>query len=30
MLARLRHVADKRDALILEEQKKAAELPAAE
>ena len=30
MLARLRQVADKRDALILEEQAKAAELPAAE
>jgi len=30
MLTRLRQVADKRDALILEEQAKAAELPAAE
>jgi DNA-directed RNA polymerase subunit beta' len=30
MLSRLRQVADKRDALILEEQAKATELPAAE
>jgi hypothetical protein len=30
MLSRLRQVADKRDALILEEQAKASELPAAE
>jgi len=30
MLTRLRQVADKRDALILEEQAKASELPAAE
>jgi hypothetical protein len=30
MLSRLRQVADKRDALILEEQARASELPAAE
>jgi DNA-directed RNA polymerase subunit beta' len=30
MLSRLRQVADKRDSLILEEQAKASELPAAE
>ncbi len=30
MLSRLRQVADKRDTMILEEQARAAELPAAE